>query len=175
MRGPSREERYPWFRESGDSRTHSGCWWWWQRQRQPRQWGQRWWFGLTQIRSLFWFNLVVGERLPLGGLAVLLLLYGVVEGHHGRVLPSKHQCCHPGHYLSPPPPPPTWWPSRQTRRPPSRWWASRAFDPPERLERRTCQRVVRKTDDDDDGMVEPHHVIIIQENWIYWWKPFQTK
>ena len=174
MRGPSREERYPWFRESGDSRTHSGCWWWWQRQRQPRQWGQRWWFGLTQIRSLFWFNLVVGERLPLGGLAVLLLLYGVVEGHHGRVLPSKHQCCHPGHYQSPPPPP-TWWPSRQTRRPPSRWWASRAFDPPERLERRTCQRVVRKTDDDDDGMVEPHHVIIIQENWIYWWKPFQTK
>ena len=42
---------------------------------------------LTEIGSLLRVYLVVGEGLPLCALGVLLLLDGVVQGHHLRVLP----------------------------------------------------------------------------------------
>ena len=44
---------------------------------------------LTEIGSLLRVDLVVGEGLPLCALGVLLLLDGVVQGHHLRVLPSR--------------------------------------------------------------------------------------
>ena len=42
---------------------------------------------LTEVGGLLGVDLVVGERLPLRRLRVLLLLDGVVQGHHLGVLP----------------------------------------------------------------------------------------
>ena len=42
---------------------------------------------LTEVWRLLGVYLVISKRLPLSALGVLLLLYGVVQGHHLRVLP----------------------------------------------------------------------------------------
>ena len=60
-------------------------------------WKYVYWLGhknivtLTEIGSLLRVNLVVSEGLPLGTLGVLLLLDGVVQGHHLWVLPSARK------------------------------------------------------------------------------------